>query len=925
MRHLILVLLLLSPPLLVGCPERPEPADDDDVSDDDDSTEPVEDGPVVTITSPADGALINTPEAVNLIGSATDEQDGDLGGDALRWSSDLDGSLGVGESLVVALSVGEHELRLVATDSDGDTGFDVVEVTVAGENQPPQAFIDDPDDGDVFIEGTTVTFQGHADDAEDGALAGASLFWTSSEDGSLGSGAQVDASGLSLGDHDIVLTAVDSQGGQGLASIHIEIAPIGTNLAPDVEITAPADNSSFLVGETVGFTGTAEDPEDGAITGDDLGWYSSVDGSLGSGDAVSTAALSAGIHTITLTATDTEGLDGFDSITVVVNVAGNDPPTATILGPADGSTFVAGEDVDLLGEATDPEDGALTDASLVWSSSLDGGIGTGEALTLDTLSAGGHTIQLLATDSGGAAGVDSINLTILAANTAPTATINSPADGSSYDAGDTISFAGTASDPEDGALTGSSLVWQSSLDGAMGSGGSLSYASLSAGLHQVTLTAVDSGGLSGSDTIEVTVEPAAVNLPPVAFLTGPSAGDVDTVLTFDGSSSSDSDGVIVDYSFDFGDSTPDSSGSSPVATHTYTSDGVFTVTLTVTDDDGATGQATLDVEVVIPIPVPEVVWDTTDVFGTDCAIALDSADLPHVAFKGETHGQLFYAAYDGAAWSVELVDGPGFDVGGTVGTQLDLAVDSAGAPHLAYTIASDSSVRYATTSATGWTREQLASTYAYNTSYGSLAIALDPSQGERPTIGWSYDSGTPEKPVIGFRTGPGAWTEEIFGGAYDEDYFVGGIAFDSGGMAWVAYNRSYLSVVNWQAGLGFSGAESVNTVSAANYAPLALDALEQPIILTSSGTEHRVGGSWIHSSVENSGLSSYDAATNAAGDLWITHRHGSELEVIHGDPYWNYEYQGPMDSTGMGVAVTSAGKPAACFFRSGNLMVYIGE
>ncbi len=925
MRYLLILLLLSSPALLIGCPTTPDPVDDDDDDSADDDDSVVGGAPVVTITSPDDGALINTPEAVNLIGSAVDEEDGELTGSSLRWSSDVDGSLGTGENLVVELSVGDHELRLVATDSDENTGFAAVNVTVAGENQPPQAFIDAPDDGDVFIEGTTVTFEGHADDPEDGELAGASLFWTSSVDGSLGSGTQVDASGLSLGPHSIVLTAVDSQGEQGLASIEIEIAPVGTNLPPDVEITSPADNDSFVEGDTIDFAGVAEDPEDGALSGSDLSWLSSIDGIFGSGESVSIDTFSPGVHTITLTGTDSEGLDGFASITVVVNVPGNDPPTATILGPADGSTFVAGDDVELLGEASDPEDGALTDTALEWTSTLDGALGTGEALTIDTLSAGSHTIQLTATDSGGAVGTDSIGLTVLPANTAPTATITSPSTGSSYEAGDTISFAGTANDPEDGALSGSSLVWQSSLDGAMGTGASLSYASLTVGLHQVTLTAVDSGGLSGSDTIEVTVDPAAVNLPPIAILTGPASGDVGATLTFDGSSSSDPDGSIIDYAFDFDDGSPISSGSSPSATHAYSSDGTFTVTLTVTDDDGATGQATLDVELVIPIPVPEVIWDTADVFGTDCAIDLDSADLPHVAFKGETHGQLFFAGFDGVSWSVELVDGPGFDVGGTVGTQLDLAVDSAGDPHIAYTIASDTTVRYATPSASGWVRETLASSYPYNTSYGTLAIALDPSQGERPTIGWSYDSGTPEKPVIAFRAGSNSWTEEIYSGAYDEDYFVGGLAFDSGGMAWVAYNRSYLSVVNWQAGAGFFGDESVNTVSTSNYAPLALDALDQPIILTAAGTEHRVGGSWIHSGVENTGLSSYDMATNAAGDLWITHRHGSELEVVNPTPYWSYAYQGPMDSTGMGLAVTSSGNPAACFFRSGNLMVYVGE
>ncbi|MEZ5472066.1 MAG: PKD domain-containing protein [Marinicella sp.] len=54
---------------------------------------------------------------------------------------------------------------------------------------------------------------------------------------------------------------------------------------------------------------------------------------------------------------------------------------------------------------------------------------------------------------------------------------------------------------------------------------------------------------------------------------------------FDGSGSSDADGMIVDYSWNFGDG---NQASVAVTNHSFTADGNYTVTLTVTDDDGAT-------------------------------------------------------------------------------------------------------------------------------------------------------------------------------------------------------------------------------------------------------------------------------------------------------------------------------------------------
>jgi hypothetical protein len=61
--------------------------------------------------------------------------------------------------------------------------------------------------------------------------------------------------------------------------------------------------------------------------------------------------------------------------------------------------------------ASDPEDGTLTGAALVWTSSLSGPIGTGEMFNAP-LTAGLHTVTLTVTDSDGNTGSDAITLDI---------------------------------------------------------------------------------------------------------------------------------------------------------------------------------------------------------------------------------------------------------------------------------------------------------------------------------------------------------------------------------------------------------------------------------------------------------------------------------------------------------------------------------
>lgn len=73
----------------------------------------------------------------------------------------------------------------------------------------------------------------------------------------------------------------------------------------------------------------------------------------------------------------------------------------------------------------------------------------------------------------------------------------------------------------------------------------------------------------------------------------------DLTCTFDGSGSSDSDGTIVGYSWNFGDG---GTASGIVASHSYASAGTRTVTLTVTDNAGATGSTARSVTTVAPPP-----------------------------------------------------------------------------------------------------------------------------------------------------------------------------------------------------------------------------------------------------------------------------------------------------------------------------------
>jgi PKD repeat protein len=142
-------------------------------------------------------------------------------------------------------------------------------------------------------------------------------------------------------------------------------------------------------------------------------------------------------------------------------------------------------------------------------------------------------------------------------------------------------------------------------DGTKGTGTTISHLFTVAGTYSTELLVADNLGLTDTETTPVIVTPATtVNLSPAAtFSSTPQQGPSPLTVYFDGSSSSDPDGTISAYTWNFGDG---SKGTGKTVQHTYTSAATYTATLQVTDDLGAnspTATKTITAEEATPVVV----------------------------------------------------------------------------------------------------------------------------------------------------------------------------------------------------------------------------------------------------------------------------------------------------------------------------------
>jgi len=207
----------------------------------------------------------------------------------------------------------------------------------------------------------------------------------------------------------------------------------------------------------------------------------------------------------------------------------------------------------------------------------DGSTGTGLTTSHNYAVKGSYRVKLLVSDSGGLAGAAAHTVAIT--DISPTASFTVSCSGL------TCSFDGSASSDPDGTIRG--YYWYFG-DGysAMGSS-SAQNVYFQAGSYQVTLEVVDNDGVAATSVQTVTVVGTSNDVPPVARFTYSCLG---LTCHFDGSGSSDSDGTIATYQWDFGDSDVSLTSASAVD-HTYSQAGSYSVALRVVDSGKASANS----------------------------------------------------------------------------------------------------------------------------------------------------------------------------------------------------------------------------------------------------------------------------------------------------------------------------------------------
>jgi hypothetical protein len=279
-----------------------------------------------------------------------------------------------------------------------------------------------------------------------------------------------------------------------------------------------------------------------------------------------TAALAPGQHTITISASDTDGTPDTGTASVTVNVAAV-PPTVHIDSPApgsvlSGSTMVSGWALDNTSAIGSPisavqvqVDGAIVGNASYGTNRPDvcmaypgrvgcPNIGFSYQLNLASLSIGSHSITVSATDSDGIPDVGSASVPITVAIAPPSVYIDSPAPGAVVSG--TVTVAGWALDNTsavgtaisnlqvkvDGTVVGTVTYGSARPDVCSAYPGrpgcpnvgftyALNTAAFSPGSHLLTVSASDSDANPDSGSWSITIQVAA---PPAVHIDTPASG-----------------------------------------------------------------------------------------------------------------------------------------------------------------------------------------------------------------------------------------------------------------------------------------------------------------------------------------------------------------------------------------------------------------
>ena len=439
-------------------------------------------------------------------------------------------------------------------------------------NQAPTAVVGaTPSTGIVPLD---VTFSSAGSfDPEGGALT---YSWNFGDGSAADTSANPSHTYSSIGVFTATLTVTDPGGVTGSASTGVTVNRV-PNVAPTASISAsPLSGKQSL---NVSFDGTGSTDSDGSVVGYlwDFG-----DGATATTATASHTYTAAGPVNATLTVTDNDGATNTASqrIDVIANVS----PIAVANGtPTSGKEPL---NVAFSSAGSNDPDGSIVGYS--WD--------FGDGTAVSTAANPNHTYAsycncvatLTVTDDNGATATNTVTTSVIP-NQAPTAVANATPSGGVVPL--YVSFSSAGSTDPDGTIV--TYKWDFN-DGSFSTFPNPVHTYGAVGTYHPTLTVTDDNGVTNTDMLTISVN-GIPNVPPTASASGtPSSGKVPLNVSFSSAGSTDTDGSIIGYSWDFGDGT---SASTASPSHTYTTAGVKVATLTVTDNNGATASTTVQTTV----------------------------------------------------------------------------------------------------------------------------------------------------------------------------------------------------------------------------------------------------------------------------------------------------------------------------------------
>jgi len=296
-----------------------------------------------------------------------------------------------------------------------------------------------------------------------------------------------------------------------------------------------------------------------------------------------------GSYVINLTVTDSS--ENTDSLEIYVIVRNTVPYEVNIIGG--NKSGDEDESLSFSGTAQDTPNDIGTGLSYVWNFGHDGEMGFGQAVDHSFPEEGNYTVNLTVVDDNGAMNFTEITVSITNKIPTPTIEVLNQEDPMS---GEIVYFSaiGVSDTPSDIEAV-LDYEWDFG-DGNFDTGISVTHTYLESGSFTVNLTIRDDDGAEGMDTTSVNV----LNLDPIADAGNDFTASVGENLTFNGSASTDPDGTIVNYTWDFDD---DSIGYNMSLNHTFDSPGKYDVTLFVRDNLGDTDFVIIKVSIEAIPPV----------------------------------------------------------------------------------------------------------------------------------------------------------------------------------------------------------------------------------------------------------------------------------------------------------------------------------